>query len=54
MSLDKLCHHYIKVMSLCYVASKRIQELLGALLKYKNALFNGVEEKESIICVRMG
>ena len=23
-------------------------------LKYKNAVFNGVQEKESIICVRMG
>ena len=38
-------------------ASQHIQELLHALLmffKYKNAVFNGEQEKEFIIRVRMG
>ena len=29
------------------IASQRIKELLGAFFKYKNAVFNGVQEKES-------
>ena len=37
-----------------YVASQYIQELIGAFFKYENAVFNGVQEKESIICVRKG
>ena len=34
--------------------SQHIQELLGPFFKYKNAIFNGVQKNESIICVRMG
>ena len=30
------------------VASKLIQELLGAFLKHENAVFDGEQEKESI------
>ena len=40
---------------LCYVTSQCNQELPKAyFFKYKNAVFNGEQEKESIICVRMG
>ena len=35
-----------------YVASQHIQELLLAFFNYKDALLNGVQEKESIIRVR--
>ena len=40
-------------MSSCHVTSKRFQELLEAFLKYKNVIFNGEQEKEFIIPVRM-
>ena len=37
-----------------YVTSQRIPELLEAVFQYENALFNGEQEKESIIHVRIG
>ena len=47
------CHHcYVKVTSSCHVTSQHIQELLGAIFQTKNVVFNGEQEKESIICVR--
>ena len=54
---DKWRHWYVKGTSSCHVASHRTQEPLEAFLKYENtvhAFFNGEQEKESIICVRMG
>ena len=36
------------------VASQRIQEIKGACFKYRNAVFNGVQENELVIFVRMG
>ena len=37
-----------------YVASQPIQKLLGTFFLYENAAFNGEQEKQSIIRVRMG
>ena len=37
-----------------YIASQRIQEFLGVIFKYKTAVLKGVQQKESIIGVRMG
>ena len=47
-------HFYVKMTSSCDNASQHVQERLGTYFKFKNAEFNGVQEKESIICVRMG
>ena len=33
---------------------QHVQELLGAFFKTINAVFNGEQEKEKVICVRMG
>ena len=48
-----------EIMSSChmYVASQRIQEFLEAFFmfsKYKNAVLNGEQEKNPIICERRG
>ena len=45
--------HYSYIIKL-YVSSEHIQELVGAFFQYENAVFNGKQEKESIIRVRMG
>ena len=42
----KCCH--------CHAGSQRIRKLLGVLFKAQNAVFNGWQEKESIIRVRGG
>ena len=41
------------MMSSCYITSRHNQELLGAYFENKKAKFNGEQEKESIICVRV-
>ena len=53
---DGIFYPTLTIMMDCFnMVSKRIQELLVAFFfKYKNAVFNGVQEKESIICVRVG
>ena len=37
----------------CYIASLLIWEFQGVFLNIKNPIFNGEQENESIICVRI-
>ena len=39
---------------LCHILVYMYSETSGSLFKYKNVEFNAEQEKESIICVRMG
>ena len=39
---------------LSYVSSQHLQEPLGVFCKIEYANFNGEQEKESIICVKIG
>ena len=48
------CHNwYVKVTSSYHVASQHIQQLFWSVFKLKNVVFNGEQEKESIIRERV-
>ena len=47
-------HCYDKVTSSTDTVSQFIQELLGAYFEIENVVFNGEQEQESIICMRVG